>query len=280
MEVRDLQSWGGFNKKILELNKLRKKLSQEKRGQVSEILFRGQSNACWSLDTTLERYLNKYKFDAWDYFETTERLHAEIASFTGKTWGIDPKEFDKWVKNYDPLFGRRFPAQEYMIYLRQHGFPSPFLDWTRSPYIAAYFAFYKIHNDVKRVAIYAYLEWGGGGKSQSSNKPVITSIPERGPSHRRHYIQQCKYTICSTRCEQKIFFGSHEKAFSETQNGQNLLWKFTFPRSKRIEFLRYLDQMNINSVSLFNTEDSLMETVALREFVLSNEANLALSASS
>jgi hypothetical protein len=61
MEVRNLKSWTSFNKKIFELNKLRKRLYREKNGRVSELLFRGQLNASWKLDTTLDRYLNILK---------------------------------------------------------------------------------------------------------------------------------------------------------------------------------------------------------------------------
>jgi hypothetical protein len=74
-------------------------------------------------------------------------MKAEVETFTGTNWEIP--NYDEVVKtvttDYDVFslggtFGRT-PGYEYMAYLRHHGFPSPLLDWTRSPYIAAYFAF-------------------------------------------------------------------------------------------------------------------------------------------
>lgn len=68
-----------------------------------------------------------------------------------------------------------------------------------------------------------------------------------------------------------MIYTSHESAFAKTEEGEQLLYKFTLPISERIKVLKTLDLMNINSLALFDTEDSLMETVALRNFYLNKE---------
>jgi hypothetical protein len=46
---------------------------------------------------------------------------------------------------------------------------------------------------------------------------------------------------------------------------QDWLYKYTIPASEREKVLRKLDKYNINAYSLFGSEESLMETLALRE---------------
>jgi hypothetical protein len=46
---------------------------------------------------------------------------------------------------------------------------------------------------------------------------------------------------------------------------QNSLQKITLPGSLRLEVVDKLDHMNINGYTLFNDEDSLMESLAFRE---------------
>lgn len=44
-------------------------------------------------------------------------------------------------------------------------------------------------------------------------------------------------------------------------------WKFTIPVTERMRVLAVLDEHNLNAFSLFGSEESLMETLAAREFV-------------
>lgn len=268
MKTENLENWKAFEKKIEYLEGLRGIFEKSEQGYVSGMLFRGQGNATWMLKTTLERYSQEPKITAESYFRSAARVKSQIETYTGKKWNVEFDEWLKWTVSADPLMPTTFTGLDFLIYLRHHGFPSPFLDWTRSPFVAAFFAFDEVPKDAERVAIYAYLEFAGQGKSQDGDDPVISTLPSNVPSHRRHFIQQSEYTICVAKPESEVIFSDYEEAFAKTDADQNLLWKFTLPVTERIKVLRKMDQMNVNRLSLFDNEESLMSTVALREFYL------------
>ena len=160
---------------------------------------------------------------------------------------------------------------EYTSHLRHHGFPSPLLDWTISPYIAAYFAFKDITDSQDDVAIYAYVEGAGYGKSGWGNEPKITALGPLVRTHQRHFLQRSRYTICTQDDGTDIRYALHEQVFERADKDQDLLWKFVLPASERQKVLRFLDRINIRSFSLFGSEESLMESLALQEFVIRKE---------
>jgi hypothetical protein len=47
--------------------------------------------------------------------------------------------------------------------------------------------------------------------------------------------------------------------------------KFTIPAAERPKVLRLLDAYNLNAFSLFGSEESMMETLAIREFCLNED---------
>jgi hypothetical protein len=45
----------------------------------------------------------------------------------------------------------------------------------------------------------------------------------------------------------------------------DVLWKIVIPPSERTKVLSLLDRFNVNAYSLFGSDESLMETLAVRE---------------
>lgn len=231
-------------------------------------LYRGQGNSDWKLETTLERVVRKPVL-LTEYYRHILKTRPQVEAFSNTRWDmIGLPEYTEWAKSRSDLNWPDFPGYEYMIYLRHHGFPSPLLDWTRSPYVAAYFAFTKPPNDGDNVAIYCYSETVGVGKSWSSSDPLITV---RGPfarSHKRHFLQQCAYTVCSQFDGNGLRFAHHEEAFGLGKPDQDLVWKIVAPCSIAATALKELDSMNVNALSLMGSEDALIETLGVREYLL------------
>jgi hypothetical protein len=93
----------------------------------------------------------------------------------------------------DMVLNPRPEIYEYLVYLRHHGFPSPLLDWTASPYVAAFFALDSPHERAHHVCVYVLLRDTGPGGSSDAHSFVV------GPymrSHTRHLVQQCQYSLC------------------------------------------------------------------------------------
>lgn len=116
----ELKSWSEY-KKLAEKSRL-------------EWIFRGQSNAGWELQTTLER----------------SNIVCNFPKFEDELLN----DFKKGLKFY--LESEQVPESmlEYFSMLQHFGAPSRLLDFTRSPYIAAYFAFEQATEEFDHVAIW------------------------------------------------------------------------------------------------------------------------------
>ena len=158
-----------------------------------------------------------------------------------------------------------------MAYLRHHGFPSPLLDWSRSPFIAAYFAFRADLDLGSRVAIYAYTERSEAFKTHSSEEAQIHRFGPYVAAHQRHFAQQSQYTICVKRHESKWHFLPHSSVFKHLPQSstQDILQKFVLDISDRPTVLGELNDYNLNAYSLFASEEGLMETLSIREEIRS-----------
>ena len=178
-------------------------------------------------------------------------------------------EYNDWIETYMSVGGGNgFLGYEFMTYLRHYGFPSPLLDWSKSPYVAAYFAFRDLKKEAEKVAVYAYLERPGIIKSGRVNEQNIITFEKKVDSHQRHFLQQSCYSICTASEKNQAYYCCHEDVFSRGSKRQDFLWKFTLPYSEQFKFLKQLDAHNISDYSLFGSEESLLNTEFLREFIL------------
>ena len=260
-----INSWPEFEERIQgELRSIREVLI-EMTGTPS--IYRGQSDASWHLDTSLERVVGK-NMGMVSYFAMIKEIQPEIETFTNNTWIQTENEYIEWLGNPN-LRMRDIPDVEYMAYLRHHGYPSPLLDWSYSPYIAAYFAFREITNKAKYVAIFSY-QLPMDMLSLSSD-PTIFPLYNSPRTNRRHYLQQSMYTLCCAQNDQGIYYASHEDVYSQKRGefySGPYVTKYILPASEREAALMSLETYNINAYSLIGTEESLLETLFLREYAI------------
>lgn len=258
-EVR-CNTWDEFEghiKKDYKLLEIAKKSDLEL--YPSDILYRGHRSASWKLETTLQRFTNatsciEKEFTEANYHHVMRILEQYICSLTSNRFMVG-EHVDRPTRLGPPT------SYELMIYLRHHGFPSPLMDWSKSPYVAAYFAFEAAQNG-QDVAIFAFQEYGTTGKLSTPNEPTIEVYGPTVTTHARHYLQQCQYTVCYKCHQSDKIYCSHEEATFQTD--QDILTKYTMPSSERKYVLKRLDLMNVNAFSLFANEEGLASMLAFR----------------
>jgi len=270
MKTYELDNWMQFNSTV---NEIREKYGHYKVPgseilHPNQILYRGQANSDWKLETTLERFSN-FEWTIKYYSKLALRSCPQIEAFTNKTWGLPiwPDVEKKLDESFDHFFLNP-PNYEFWVYLRHYGFPSPLLDWTESPFIAAFFALHERHK-AEKVAIYAFVETPRGIKSGGSGEAQITVLGPYTPSHKRHFIQQSNYTICTKSHKKDHVLTTHEKIFQKedipNEFSQDVLIKITIPAEERMRALADLYDYNIHAFSLFQSEESLMKSIAFKE---------------
>jgi len=123
VSVKDWAEFQAEADRILEDFEVRRGAGK---GRVSDPLFRGQSDQPWPLLTTLERFSTK-PWSVKRYHRVPLSVAPAVASLASREWNLGG-DADVDEGHHGPP-----PGYEFMIYLRHYGFPSPLLDWSRSP---------------------------------------------------------------------------------------------------------------------------------------------------
>lgn len=244
------------------------------------ILFRGHADESWKLESTLEREYGFLEVD--DYIERATACIHEIRTVLGTRVFTDAVPSYGQLEEINRNLGSertnpKLPCIEFFMYLRHHGFPSPLLDWTRSPYVALFFAMLpRPHRDVMRQArptVIVLVRDSEGDLIEG--KPLVQCVGPYVTTHPRHYSQQTQFTYALQRMRSKDnlgvsrwLFHDHSSAIKQCQEFKMLKVVFPAGLGERREAIRMLQSMNITSYTLFGSEDSLIANAALREFEL------------
>ena len=266
-EIREhrIETWREFCEHVATLS-----VNHSPAQGATSFQFRGQANADWKLETTLERTISG-TMRIRQYHACAFKVQAHLEAESNRKWKIPGLEDLLEDSHFERLYftNRDDDLHQYMAYLRHHGFPSPLLDWTNSPYVAAFFAFRSVPSPRSdRVAIYAYQARTGQSQAMSLSDPLVWQIGPYIRTHPRHFLQQSRYTVCTRQRTENPFeydYASHEDAFAIDHHIQSEICKITLPAGLRKEARKYFDLHNITAYSLFGGEDSLMEMLAVRE---------------
>jgi hypothetical protein len=248
-----LNSWNDYKRFVDELSE--------------NWVFRGQANAEWDLQNAIERT---------DFI----RLHKDIeANFLA--------EFQRGARNY--LTRDQIPEHliEWLALMQHHGAPTRLLDFTKSPFIAAYFAFEIANPKPERfVSVWAinihFLKLKAVEKLSAFYAEEMKEKPHLINEHlfekiffdnrcslvfpvepfrmnRRYSLQQSLFVSTGNAAEpfmeQLHFLGNEMK---------EAVIKIEIPASIKNLVLRDLQKMNLNRASLFPDLDGYAESLRLR----------------
>ncbi len=280
MKTINLDSWEEFEEKVkkgdIETEELKK--SKKAFSLTTPIIYRGQANSRWCLESVLERKIKK-DFTVDSYFNMMLEVWNRPASTYKEKWPDLEKEIRGLnVNNIYSFLTTGAKSEQiisFMAHLRHHGFPSPLLDWTEDLLIAVFFAFESIPDSAEQVAIYTFRERTGHMPDMSNMlEPTALEIGHNIPGIERHENQKSHYTLCAqldnTEDFKNAIFSNMEKDINQPGfyldgNGddvdlslvRNVTCKFTIPVSERNKVLKKLQIMNINRCFLFGeTEDN------------------------
>lgn len=201
-------------------------------------IWRGHSRDTWQLKPSLDRLLRDTG-KAGDDQAVREHLDRFELAVRGRR-GANPTRLTK----------------EELWALGQHyGLPSPLLDWTASPFVAAFFAFeQKDPHGTSQRSVFAL----------DANSVVVRSVeisgqPRLGPSRALRVVRPRNYHDQRLISQGGLFTRGPNGVDIETWvhtyfRGGNRYWKLVrinLPSSERAVALKALNRMNINHLSLF-----------------------------
>ena len=213
-------------------------------GEDEAFVYRGQRDSSWKLATTVHRTgIVQSIPDLKIYVDLViPKVHEAIEAWSGKSWNL----------------ADQFGLAEFLAYLQHNGYPTPLLDWTYSPYIAAYFAFESINHfapQAEFAAIYRFdaLAWTETVVQYyniADFTPHVSILRPRTVGNHKLAVQQgCFLWSNVTDIEAHILLNE--------KDNRSYLTKYLISASERSRVMRELSLMGISAVQLMPSIESV-----------------------
>jgi hypothetical protein len=216
------------------------------RGRASHrFIWRGQSRSDWPLDSALDRLFDRVGLSGsgTEALEKLSQTHLENFKYAARgRRGLNPRtdltENEWWA------LGQHF------------GLATPLLDWSHSPFAAAYFAFEE-HDDgsgtpfrvvfgLNRDAVQAVNDRIIEAETGDKRPAVLEFIEPLSDENPRLVSQGAMFTRAPVGVPVEVWV---QRAFARSDS--EVLLRVELPKNERTRCLRSLERMNINHLSLF-----------------------------
>jgi hypothetical protein len=226
--------------------------------------FRGQQNATWPLLSSLSRY-----FNAFSQKKSSWRMREERAL----------RIFRRKAHNYLPDSRVLDDDLRCLALMQHHGAPTRLLDFTKSPFVAAFFALENASTDSAVFALNTPLLWSGNATPVGNPKLTREAIdPRQKGNFERYFVQNTNQIIwigepaemdrrlvaqSGTFVVPGVLDKSLDEILSQYKFESTLIKKIILPQAIRQEAMRTLYRMNVTNATLFPDLEGLAKSIGI-----------------